>query len=127
MASTLAVGVLLLAGCASPPPEPAAGTAIAANRIYFYPSAGQDRAQQERDRYECFLAAARQARFDPSAPRLAPAYRYTIAAAPGPIAGAAVADDTEPGDGPALRLDQRAADYRRLVRRCLVRRGYAVR
>lgn len=68
--------VLVLAACASPPPPsaipPAAPPAPPSVEVYFYPVKGQSKAQQERDRYECYLWAKEQTGFDPSAPNLAP-------------------------------------------------------
>lgn len=62
-----------LAGCATEPPvstpvpAPVPAVRPAAN-VYFYPLHGQSAAQQDRDRYECYLWARRQTGYDPSRP-----------------------------------------------------------
>lgn len=58
-----------------PPPRPA-------TEVYFYPNAGQSAAQQDRDRYECYLWAVQQSGFDPSQPQLAPHQRVEVIPAP---------------------------------------------
>ncbi|PLX74896.1 MAG: glycine zipper family protein [Desulfuromonas sp.] len=66
--------------------------------IYFYPLRGQSAAQQDRDRFECYLWARRQTGFDPSLPSLAPHQRIEVVAQPpggeetlaGAITGAAL-------------------------------------
>ncbi len=84
---------LALAACASPPtrntmqssatpapfPAPRPST-----RVYFYPTAGQTAAQQDRDRYECYLWAVKQTGFDPSQPHLAPHQRVEVVPIPPP-------------------------------------------
>jgi hypothetical protein len=74
--------VLVLAGCESPPPPsaipPAVPPAPPSVEVYFYPIKGQNKAQQERDRYECYLWAKEQTGFDPSAPNLAPHQRVRV-------------------------------------------------
>jgi hypothetical protein len=84
----LAAGALLaLAACAPPryavhptaAPSPAPST-----QVYFYPTRNQSPAQQERDRYECYLWAVKQTGFDPSAPRLAPHQRLEVVPQPAP-------------------------------------------
>ena len=52
-----------------PPPE---------TEVYFYPNKGQSAAQQEHDRYECYLWAKKQTGFDPSAQGLAPHQRVRV-------------------------------------------------
>jgi len=72
--------VLTLAACApvptrtvvsQPPPPPE-------TEVYFYPNKGQSAAQQEHDRYECYLWARKQSGFDPSAQGLAPHQRVQV-------------------------------------------------
>jgi hypothetical protein len=100
----LAGSLLVLAACETPaprpapqrervealPPEPAPPPP---QQVYFYPSAGQSPARQDRDRYECYAWAVKQTGFDPGRQRLAPQERVQVvpAAAPGTgtIAGAA--------------------------------------
>ena len=123
----LLAGLLCSAGATVRAESTTATAATPASQIDFYPNAGQSSAQQERDRYECFLAAARQARFDPSVPQLPATYRFAIVASPTPLPKAAgPADDTPPATTTGGDLGQRAVHYRQLVRDCLVQRGYAV-
>jgi hypothetical protein len=75
-----------LTACASPPmartvvePEPPPPT-----QVYYYPLHEQTAAQQDRDRYECYLWARKQTGFDPSAPQLAPHQRLEVVTDPAP-------------------------------------------
>jgi hypothetical protein len=75
------VTALTLAACASRPPapaEPAPAAPPPSTEVYFYPTKGQSAAQQDRDRYECYLWAKKQTGFDPSAPGLAPHQRVRV-------------------------------------------------
>ncbi len=81
-ATLLGVTSLLLGGCAPPaytvrpsgaPPAPPPSV-----EIYFYPTKGQTKAQQERDRYECYLWAVKQTGFDPGQAQLAPHQRVEV-------------------------------------------------
>ena len=60
--------------------------------LYFYPKQGQNKQQQDRDRYECYLWAVKQTGYDPGQAQLAPHQRIEVtpAAPPGaaPAAGA---------------------------------------
>ena len=70
-----------LVACATPPPaptEPASAAPPPVTEIYFYPTKGQSAAQQDRDRYECYLWTKKQTGFDPSAPGLAPHQRVRV-------------------------------------------------
>jgi YMGG-like Gly-zipper len=72
---------LTLVACASPPPardEPVRVAPPPPTQIYFYPTKGQNAAQQDRDRYECYLWAKQQTGFDPSAALLAPHQRVRV-------------------------------------------------
>jgi len=72
---------LTLAACASQPrapTEPARAAPPPPTQIYFYPTKGQSAAQQDRDRYECYLWAKKQTGLDPSAPALAPHQRVQV-------------------------------------------------
>jgi hypothetical protein len=72
---------LTLVACASAPPtpvEPAPAAPPPTTEVYFYPTKGQSAAQQDRDRYECYLWAKKQTGFDPSAPGLAPHQRVRV-------------------------------------------------
>ncbi|WP_455221007.1 hypothetical protein [Kaarinaea lacus] len=62
----------------TPPPLPS-------TTVYFYPTRGQSEAQQDRDRYECYLWAVKQSGFDPGQAQLAPHQRIEVkpAAPPG--------------------------------------------
>lgn len=83
-----AVFVLGVGACASHPPQPAVPSAGAAPppspQVYFYPLKGQNAAQQDRDRYECYLWAMKQTGFDPSLPQLAPHQKVEVVPVPPP-------------------------------------------
>lgn len=120
-ALALAASVLLVA-CATPSSEqPRYGDSPAAmertlppTQVYFYPTAGQGPAQQDRDRYECHLWAVRQTGFDASLPMPAPAPRVEVIASPPPghdtavgavagaILGAAIASPGDAASGAAV-------------------------
>lgn len=55
----------------SPPPMPT-------TTVYFYPTHGQSEAQQDRDRYECYLWARKKSGFDPGQAQLAPHQRVEV-------------------------------------------------
>ena len=107
---------VLFAGCATPPsPSPASAPLTPPpTRVYFYPNAGQSAAQQDRDRYECYLWAVRQTGFDPAQavgplrPRVevtpVPASgEDTLAGAfTGALLGAAVSSPRDAGGGAAI-------------------------
>lgn len=85
----LFVASLTVAGCASAPAQRQASPAPApasppVTQVYFYPTAGQSPAQQDRDRYECYLWAVKQSGFDPSQPQLSPHQRVEVVAMPAP-------------------------------------------
>ncbi len=84
----LAVGAILaLAACAPPryAVQPtAAPSPPPSTQVYFYPTRNQSPAQQERDRYECYLWAVKQTGFDPSTPQLAPHQRLEVVPQPPP-------------------------------------------
>lgn len=67
----------------APPPQ------LPSTEIYFYPMHGQTQAQQERDRYECYLWAVRQTGFDPGQAQLAPHQRVEVRPATPPGADVA--------------------------------------
>jgi hypothetical protein len=108
------VSLACLGGCAAQPPilhsEADSAPAMPPTQVYFYPSAGQSAAQQDRDRYECYLWAVKQTGFDPSQPP-APNARVEVMPVPpagqdtatglvsGAIIGAAVSNPRHPGDG----------------------------
>ena len=110
----LAGAMLLVAACESPPPPSAVPPPVAtppSTEVYFYPTKGQSKAQQERDRYECYLWAKQQTGFDPSAPNLAPHQRVRVVptsppgedvkagAIAGAVMGAVVARPGEEAEG----------------------------
>jgi hypothetical protein len=108
--------VVVLGGCApsgytvkktpadTPPPLPS-------TTVYFYPTRGQSEAQQDRDRYECYLWAVKQSGFDPGQAQLAPHQRVEVkpvappgadtaaGAATGAVIGAMVAPYHDHGFG----------------------------
>lgn len=53
-------------------------------QVFFYPNSGQSQAQQERDRYECYLWSLKQTGFDPSQPQLASTVRVEVVPMPAP-------------------------------------------
>lgn len=57
--------------------------------LYFYPTKGQSKTQQERDRYECYLWAKKQTGYDPSQEQLAPHQRIEVQSATPPGSDAA--------------------------------------
>lgn len=64
--------------------EPAFDPPPPAPQVFFYPNRGQDKGQQERDQYECYVWASAQTGFDPSLPNLAPHHRVQIVTQPEP-------------------------------------------
>lgn len=110
--------VLALGGCATPERERVvyrdeayAERTLPPTRVYFYPTAGQSPAQQDRDRYECHLWAVKQSGFDPSLPLPAPSPRVEVIPSPPPghdtalgavtgaVIGAAVGSPRSTGEG----------------------------
>ena len=92
-----------LVGCVGIPMQPGPtqsviAPALAATKVFVYPSQAQTAQQLDRDRYECHLWAVEQTRFDPSQVALAPHQRTEVVATPEPgseaaagaIAGAAI-------------------------------------
>jgi hypothetical protein len=65
--------------------RPVANPPMPTTTVYFYPARGQSEAQQDRDRYECYLWAVKQSGFDPGQSQLAPHQRIEVtpAAPPG--------------------------------------------
>jgi hypothetical protein len=76
-----------------PAPPPPTVAPLPDTRVYVYPTAGQDAAQLDRDRYECHVWSVRQSGFDPSVAQAAPHQRVEVVAMPPPgtgtVAGAA--------------------------------------
>jgi Glycine zipper 2TM domain len=101
-AATLAVGLsVLLGACVAPPraSQPAQSAPVPpSTEVYFYPTAGQSAAQQDRDRYECYLWSVKQTSYDPGQPQLAPHQRIVVEPRPpagvdtaaGAVTGAAI-------------------------------------
>jgi hypothetical protein len=83
----ISVAAAGLTACAAP------GTVTAPQmpdtEVFFYPQANQSPAQQDRDRYECYLWAVEQTGFDPSQPGLTAPRAVTVEPAPAPGAAAA--------------------------------------
>lgn len=90
----LPIAVALLTGCSpstySVRPKPVQTRPLPSTQIYFYPLHNQNQAQQERDRYECFLWAVKQSGFDPNQTNLAPHQRVDVKASPPPGTGAVI-------------------------------------
>ncbi len=110
---------LALAACATPPrvvarPVDAPAGPPPSTQVYFYPLKGQSAAQQDRDRYECYLWAKKQTGLDPSEPQLAPHQRVEVVpipppghdvaagAATGAVLGAIVSRPGRTGEGAAV-------------------------
>jgi len=88
-------GMLALSACAPPmyrvqpsPVPPQAASPQPSVQIYFYPKHGQSREQQDRDRYECYLWAAKQTGYDPGK-AMAPHQRVEVTPATPPGANVA--------------------------------------
>jgi len=82
--SIMAIGIcaVVLTACAPPvytvKKETVAPAPLPATTIYFYPTRNQSEAQQNRDRYECYLWAVKQSGFDPGQAQLAPHQRVEV-------------------------------------------------
>jgi hypothetical protein len=115
---SIVFAALMLGACATttapaaepvsaPPPPPS-------TQVYFYPTHGQTAAQQDRDRYECYLWATKQTGFDPSSTQLAPhqrvevkpmppaGYDTAVGAATGAVLGAVVSPPNRTAEGAAV-------------------------
>lgn len=76
-------------------------------QVYFYPLHDQNPAQQDRDRYQCYLWAKEKTGFDPSGPQLAPHQRLQVISEPAPgtdivtgaITGAIIGSILSPAHG----------------------------
>lgn len=110
-----AVLALGLAGCVVAPPRayaPMPAPPAPQPAMYFYPELSQDEAKQDRDRYECYRWAVREAGVDPgmtpvryAAPPPAAVRNgaeVVAGAATGAIIGAAVASPYNSGQGMVL-------------------------
>lgn len=113
-AMVLGMASLLLTACAPPmyrvrpssaptPPPPAV-------EIYFYPTKGQTKAQQDRDRYECYLWAVKQTGYDPGkamaphqrvevVPAAPPGSNVAAGAATGAVVGSMLSGPRDHGQG----------------------------
>jgi hypothetical protein len=117
---TITIGVLLFSFTACTPiyspqtvsqPEPSVDPPPPVTQVFFYPNRGQSTAQQDRDKYECYLWATRQTGFDPSRPNLAPHHRVkvipqpaaghdtVVGAAAGAVIGAAIGAPSDTAQG----------------------------
>jgi hypothetical protein len=80
--SIITVGGIALLGCA--PSGYVVQTQVAdtpplpTTHVYFYPSQGQSKEQQDRDLYECYGWAVKQSGFDPGQAQLAPHQRIQV-------------------------------------------------
>ena len=115
-ALAIAALALLLAGCVVAPPRAYAPMppAVPAPQptMYFYPELSQGEAKQDRDRFECYRWAVREAGVDPGMTpvRTAPPPRAAVrdgaevvaGAATGAIVGAAVSSPRNTGQGMVL-------------------------
>ena len=82
----IAIAAAGLAGCAAT--GPATAPPLPDTEVFFYPQADQSPAQQDRDRYECYLWAVEQTGFDPSQPGFASPRAVTVEPGSGVAAGA---------------------------------------
>lgn len=108
---TMLFGVLLVA-CAPRgyvvKKQPVAAPPLPTTTVYFYPTRGQSEAQQDRDRYECYLWAVKQSGFDPGQSQLAPHQRVEVvpAAPPGADTAAGAVSGAIVGSMVAPRHDK---------------------
>jgi hypothetical protein len=114
---------LVVGGCASVPEErvvqrdevsTSANAQLPPTQVYFYPTAGQTKEQQDRDRFECYLWARKQTGFDPSQPQYASRVKVEVIPSPPPgndtalgavsgaLIGAAVSRPRDAGSGAAV-------------------------
>jgi hypothetical protein len=110
-------------------------------RVYFYPAAGQNVEQQDRDRYECHIWAVKQSGFDPSMPMPAPSPRVEVISSPPPghdtavgavtgaLLGAAVSHPRDAGEGAVVgavagAVIGAASDASRQERAGIIQRRY---
>ena len=106
-----AISVMLL-GCApsgyAVRSQPAASPPPPTTTVYFYPTQGQSEAQQDRDRYECYLWAVKQSGFDPGQAQLAPHQRIQVTpiAPPGADTAAGAVGGAIAGSMMSSRHDQ---------------------
>jgi len=108
-----------LSGCVSSQPErrvvsQPVPVPLPPTQVFFYPNSGQSQAQQERDRYECYLWSVKQTGFDPSQPQLASNVRVEVVPMPAPghdtalgaltgaILGAVVSRQRDAGTGAVI-------------------------
>jgi hypothetical protein len=120
MHKNILAGLLLgatatLGGCALYYPEPVAAAPpappVSLTKVYFYPTNGQSEAQQDRDRYDCYVWAVEQTGFDPArhigprearatvVPARSPGETIAGAAAAGAVIGAVAASPGNVGEG----------------------------
>lgn len=95
VAWALVAATVAVAGCASAPTghrvvSEVPQTQMPPTQVFFYPSGGQSREQQDRDRYECYLWAVKQTGFDPSQPPAARQVRVEVVPVPAPGTDTAV-------------------------------------
>jgi len=108
--------VAALAGCVGPEPryavrerpEPAK---LPSSTVYFYPKKGQDKQQQDRDRYACYLWAVKQSGYDPGnvqppaghkvdvVPTVPPGHDTAAGAFTGAVIGSMVTRPRHAGEG----------------------------
>lgn len=90
--ATVALAVVMLAGCVEPPPRHYVVPAqpVAQTQIIVYPAHGQSAQQLDKDRYECHLWAVQQTGFDPSRPGTPAEERIVVQPANPPGSGTAV-------------------------------------
>ena len=73
---------MILTGCTAPgytvQSRPADARPLPSTLLYFYPTRNQSKEQQERDRYECYLWAAKKSGYDPGREQLAPHQRVEV-------------------------------------------------
>jgi hypothetical protein len=76
------LSAIVLFGCAPSgyrvQAQPVDNPPLPTTNVYFYPTKGQSDAQQDRDRYECYLWAVKQSGYDPGQSQLAPHQRIQV-------------------------------------------------
>jgi Glycine zipper 2TM domain len=77
-----AISGIAMMGCAAPgysvKSQPDTSPPLPVTTVYFYPTSGQSAAQQDRDRYECYLWARKQSGFDPGQAQLTQHQRVEV-------------------------------------------------
>ena len=110
--SILAISSIALFGCAPSGYDVRTQTVenppLPTTTVYFYPTQGQSKEQQNRDQYDCYTWAVKQSGFDPGQAQLAPHQRIQVTptAPPGSDAAAGAVGGAIVGSMMSSRHDQ---------------------